>query len=324
MKLYTPDEKVAAVLISLGEELAAEIFRHLNPQEVQRLSLAMSRLGRVSQEDVNMIFQEFLEVANKESKDIQGGTDVARRLLQHAFKDHDMSQLIGRSRLEALDHVSPEQIASLIKDEIPQTQAVILAHIDARKSSQVIQLLPGKIRSQVLLRIAKLEPVNPDVLDELNQSLLEKTKTLSTDANTLKKGGPEAVSKMLGKLDQDTAKKLLSELADKDPTLADEIRSKMFSFDDISRLADQDVLELIKRVDRGQLTIAMRKCSKETQTKIFRNLSERAAELLKEDSDALGPTRVKDVEEAQRRIVTLLLKMDEEGVIDLSGSDTWV
>lgn len=324
MKLYTPDEKVAAVLISLGEELAAEIFRHLNPQEVQRLSLAMSRLGRVSQEDVNMIFQEFLEVANKESKDIQGGTDVARRLLQHAFKDHDMSQLIGRSRLEALDHVSPEQIASLIKDEIPQTQAVILAHIDARKSSQVIQLLPGKIRSQVLLRIAKLEPVNPDALDELNQSLLEKTKTLSTDANTLKKGGPEAVSKMLGKLDQDTAKKLLSELADKDPTLADEIRSKMFSFDDISRLADQDVLELIKRVDRGQLTIAMRKCSKETQTKIFRNLSERAAELLKEDSDALGPTRVKDVEEAQRRIVTLLLKMDEEGVIDLSGSDTWV
>ncbi|PRX33677.1 flagellar motor switch protein FliG [Orenia metallireducens] len=329
MANLTGKEKAAILLVSLGPDASAEIFKHLNDDEIEDLTLEIANLDKVSSDVKDDVLDEFHQMCVAYDYISHGGMDYAREVLEKALGQNKANDIIDRLTaslqvrpFDQLRKTDPSQILNFIQNEHPQTIALILAYLDPQQSAIIMSSLPYEKQTEVAKRVATMERTSPDVIKEVERVLEQKLSSLMTNEYTVA-GGIDTIVDILNLADRATEKKILEDLDEQNPALAEEIRQKMFVFEDIIILTDRDIQILLRQVDTDDLALALKTVSDEVAEKIFNNQSKRAAEMLKEDIEYLGPVRISDVEEAQQRIVGQIRKLEEAGeiIINRGGED---
>jgi flagellar motor switch protein FliG len=313
--------KAAILLVSLGSEISAEIFKHLNDQEVEKLSMEIARLERVEPETRQGVLDEFNEMLRAQEFISQGGMDTAQEILEKAMGSQEAKDVIDRlttsQEVRPFDFIrqaEPEHILNFIQEEHPQTIALVLAYLDPETSSEIMQQLPTEIQADVSKRIALMDRTSPEMIREVERVLERKLSSLVNEEYAAT-GGIESIVEMLNQADRGTEKSILESLEEDDPELAEDIRRQLFVFEDITQLSDQDVQTVLREVDQEELTLALKAVDEEVQQKVFTNMSQRAASMVQEELEYMGPVRVSDVEEAQQEIVNVIRRLEEEGQI---------
>lgn len=327
---YTGAQKAAILLLSFGEEISAEIFKHMTEFEIKRIGGAMSRLGRLEQDIVDEIILEFYEILQKNNKFFYGGNEFTKNVIDNAFKGGDADELIeslslgSSANLDALELIDSRTLANFVRNEHPQTIALILSHLDPKKMGEVLKQIPEALHTEVILRVARLEAVAPEIIDEIDDVLRNEIQALGS-VSTTKIGGVEPLAEMLNLIDKATEEQILDNLEERDPDLAEEIRQLMFVFDDLVKIDDRGIQELIKNVSNDKWKIALKTASESVTELIFKNMSDRAAKMLKEDMEAMSAVKLSDVEESQFEVVQIARKLEEEGkIIIATGDSTFV
>ena len=328
---YTGAQKAAILMLSFGEEISAEIFKHMTEFEIKRIGTAMSRLGRLEQDIIDEVMLEFYKILQENKKFFYGGNDFTMKVIGNAFKGGHADEIIeslalgSAANLDALELIDPRTLTNFIRNEHPQTIALILAHLDPGKCGEVIKLLPEALHTEVLLRIANLDAVAPEIIDEIDDVLRNEIQAMGS-ITSQKIGGVEPIAEMLNLLDKATEEQILDNLEERDPDLAEQIRQLMFVFDDLVKIDDRGIQELIKAVKADQWKIALKTASEVVAQLIFKNMSERAAKMLKEDMEAMSAVKLSDVETMQFEIVQICRKLEEEGkiVINQGGDNAFV
>jgi flagellar motor switch protein FliG len=309
---------------SFGEEISAEIFKSMTEFEIKRIGTAMSRLGRLDNDIVDQIMMEFYGIIQQNKKFFYGGNEFTKKVIGTAFKGGEADELIeqlalgSQANLDSLELIDPRSLANFIRNEHPQTVALILAHLDNKKCGEVLKLLPESIHTEVLIRIANLDAVQPEIIDEIDDVLRQEVNAMGTVA-TQKIGGVEPIAGMLNLMDKASAEQLLDSFEERDPDLAEQIRQLMFVFDDLVKIDDRGIQELIKNVNNDKWKIALRTASEAVKELVFKNMSERAAVMLKEDMEASGAVKLSDVEAAQLEVINIARKLEGEGKIVIQG-----
>lgn len=327
----TGRQKVAVLLMALGEEASAAITRNLAPEEVEAISFEIAKMDRADPALVEEVLNEWQHTEQAAFSLASGGVDYARRVLEKAFGSQRATQVLKRIEAQLHDHVSltrlrnadPQQLAAIIRNEHPQTIALILAFLDPAQVAGVIKARDQALGSDVLLRIARMEQVLPDVLRVIEDSVGAEA-DLSLTGDTSKAGGPAAVAEVLNLVSASLEKDLLEGVADVDPALSEEIKNLMFVFEDIVKLDDRGVTRLLRDVDTKELSLALKLASEELRARLLGALSTRARDSLIEEMEFLGPVRVSDVEAAQANIVKLARALEEAGEIVIGGGDDLV
>jgi len=326
---FTGKQKAAIFLITLGPEVAAEIFKHLREDEIETLTFEMAKLDKITPEDKEAVLLEFNELMMAQEFITTGGIDYAREVLEKALGTQKAIDIINRltSSLQTrpfdfIRRQDPQHLLNFIQNEHPQTIALILCYMDPNKASQILSSLPHNIQADVAKRVALMERVSPDILREVERVLERKLSALSSEDYT-SAGGIDAIVEILNNVDRATEKTIIEALEDDDPELAEEIKKRMFVFEDIVLLEDRAIQRVLREVDNQDLARALKQVDPDVQEKIFKNMSKRAATLLKEDMEYMGPIRLKDVEEAQQKIVNIIRKLEEQGeiVVARGGED---
>ncbi len=322
-------QKSAVLLITLGPEKSAEIFKHLKEDEIEQLTLEIANTSSVSPQTKDEVLNEFYEVCLAQQYIAEGGISYAKELLEKALGQDKAKDVIGKLTaslqvrpFEFIRKTDPGQLLNFIQDEHPQTIALILSYLSPSQSSQVISSLPPEKQADVAKRIATMDRTSPDVIKEVEGVLERKLASLVNQDYTII-GGVDAIVEILNAVDRGTERHILETLEIEDPELADEIRRKMFVFEDILSLDDRAIQRVLRDVDNNDLAIALKNANEEVQNVIFNNLSKRLAAMIKEDMDFMGPVRLKDVEEAQQKIVNIVRKLEDSGeiVISRGGGD---
>ncbi len=331
-KELTGRQKAAIFLVTVGSEVSAEIFKHLREDEIETLTFEIARLETIDAEDRDKVLAEFQELMMAQDFITTGGIDYARELLEKALGSQKAMDIINRltSSLQVrpfdfIRRTDPTHLLNFIQQEHPQTIALILAYLEPQKASIILSSLPHEIQSDVAKRIATMDRTSPEVLREVERVLEKKLSTLSSEDYT-SAGGVESIVDILNLVDRSTEKSIIESLEEEDPELAEEIKKRMFVFEDIVMLDDRAIQKVLREVDTAELAKALKAVDSEVQDKIFRNMSKRAATLLKEDMEYMGPIRMKDVEEAQQKIVAIIRKLEEQGeiVVARGGEDELV
>ncbi|NIZ40042.1 flagellar motor switch protein FliG [Entomospira nematocerorum] len=324
---FTGRQKAAIFLVTLGAELSSEIFKHLKEDEIEKLTFEIARLDKIETETRNIILEEFQELMLAQDFITSGGIDYARELLEKSLGSQKAVDIINRLtsslKTRPFDFVrraDPTHLLNFIQQEHAQTIALVLAYLEPIKASQILGSLPEEKQSDVARRIATMDRTSPDVIREVERVLEKKLSSLSSEDYTAA-GGVQAIVDILNIVDRTTEKNIMESLDEEDPDLAEEIKKRMFVFEDIVLLEDRAIQKVLRNVDNQELAKALKGVDAEVQDKIFRNMSKRAAVLLKEDMSYLGPTRRKDVEEAQQKIVSVIRKLEEEGEIVIARND---
>ncbi len=319
-------QKAAIFLVTLGAEVSAEVFKHLREDEIEVLTFEIARLENIDPESRDMVLQEFQELMMAADFISSGGIDYARELLEKSLGSQKAVDIINRLtsslKTRPFDFVrrtDPAHLLNFIQQEHPQTIALILAYLEPLKASQILSQLPQEKQSDVAKRIATMDRTSPEILREVERVLEKKLSSLSSEDYTSAGGVPSIVD-ILNLVDRTTEKTIIESLEEEDPELAEEIKKRMFVFEDIIMLDDRAVQRVMREVDTAELAKALKAVDPEVQDKIFRNMSKRAAALLKEDMDFMGPTRRKDVEEAQQKIVSVIRKLEEQGEVVIARS----
>jgi flagellar motor switch protein FliG len=321
---FTGAQKAAILMLSFGEDISAEIFKSMTEFEIKRIGTAMSRLGRLDQEIVDEIMLEFYGILQQNKKFFYGGNDFTKKVIGSAFKGGEADDLIeqlalgSNANLDALELIDPRTLSNFIRNEHPQTVALILAHLDAKKCGDTLKLLPEGIHTEVLFRIANLDTVQPEIIDEIDDVLRQEVQAMGSVA-TQKIGGIEPIAAMLNLLDKATAEQILDNFEERDPDLAEQIRQLMFVFDDLVKIDERGIQELIKNINNDKWKIALRTASEGVKELVFKNMSTRAAEMLKEDMAAGGAVKLADVETAQLDVINIARKLEAEGKIVIQG-----
>jgi flagellar motor switch protein FliG len=318
-------EKGAILLLSLGEEGATEVFKHLGPREVQKLGSAMSNLKNVTREKVESVLSAFCSRAEEKSPLGLNSGDYLRRVLTNALGDDKAGNLIDRilhggdtSGIEGLKWMDSPSVAELIKNEHPQIIATILVHLDRDQASEILSLLAERLRNDVLLRIATLDGIQPAALRELNDVL---TKLLS-GSNNIKKspmGGVRAAAEILNFMSGNIEGGVIESVKEYDADLAQKILDEMFVFENVIDIDDRGIQLLLREIQSESLIVALKGSSEDLREKIFKNMSQRAAEMLRDDLEAKGPVRVSEVEAEQKEILKIVRRLADEGQIVLGG-----
>ena len=325
-------QKAAIFLVTLGSELSAEIFKHLREDEIETLTFEISRLDTIESEFKDAILEEFQEMMTAQNFITSGGIDYARELLEKSLGSQKAIDIINRltSSLQVrpfdfIRRTDPAHLLNFIQQEHPQTIALILAYLDPQKASVILQNLPVEIQSDVARRIATMDRTSPDVLREVERVLEKKLSTLSSEDYTAA-GGVESIVEILNLVDRSSEKSIIESLEEDDAELAEEIKKRMFVFEDIVLLDDRAIQRVLREVDSQELSKALKSVDVEVQDKVFKNMSKRAAAMLKEDMEFMGPVRLKDVEDAQQKIVASIRRLEDSGeiVIARSGEDELV
>ncbi|MBQ8147647.1 MAG: flagellar motor switch protein FliG [Lachnospiraceae bacterium] len=322
-------QKAAVLLIALGPEMSANIFKHLKEDEIEQLTLEIANTRSISPTLKNDILDEFYEVCLAQQYIAEGGIGYAKDLLDKALGEERAQEVI--SRLTASLQVRPfefvrkadaSQLLNFIQDEHPQTIALILSYLPASQSAAVIGALPLEKQSDVAKRIATMDRTSPDVIKEVEDILERKLASLVNQDYTIV-GGVDAIVNILNTVDRSTEKHIMETLEIEEPELADEIRRKMFVFEDILTLDNRAIQTVLREVDNNELAIALKNANEDVQNAIFSNLSSRLATMIKEDMEYMGPVRLKDVEDAQQKIVNIIRKLEDTGeiVISRGGGD---
>ena len=331
-KDYTGRQKAAIFRVTIGSEISAEIFKYLREDEIETLTFEIARLETIDAEQKETILQEFQELMIANQFISTGGIDFARELLEKSLGSQKAIDIINRltSSLQVrpfdfIRRTDPTHLLNFIQQEHPQTIALILAFLEPAKASIILQNLPNEAQSDVARRIATMDRTSPEVLREVERVLEKKLSTLSSEDYSAA-GGVESIVEILNLVDRASEKQIIEQLEDEDPELAEEIKKRMFVFEDIVMLDDRSIQKVMREVDSQELAKALKSVDTEVQDKIFRNMSKRASGMLKEDMEYMGPVRLKDVEEAQQKIVSIIRHLEDTGeiVIARAGEDELV
>jgi flagellar motor switch protein FliG len=318
-------ERAAILLLTLGESEAAQVLKHMGAKEVQRIGAAMAKLDKVSKEEVQGVIAEFHSTVESQTSVGVGADEFLRKVLVDALGADKAESIIdrinigrGTKGLEALKWMDPRAVAELIRLEHPQIIAIVLAYLDADQAAEVLQLLPMPIRSDVIARIALLDGVQPSALSELDE-IMEKQFAGKSTGKTSVLGGAKAAANIINFLEPSQESALMEQVAKSDEALAARIEELVFVFDNLLDIDDRGMQELLRNVQSDQLLLALKGAEENMKEKIFKNMSQRAGEALKEDLEAKGPVRVSEVEGAQKEILKMARKLAESGAITLAG-----
>ncbi len=322
-------QKAAILLIALGPEKSALVFKHLKEEEIEELTLEIANTRSITPQIKDTVINEFYEICLAQQYIAEGGIGYAKELLEKALGADKAMDVIGKltaslqvKPFEFIRKTDASQLLNFIQDEHPQTIALILSYLSPTQSSAIISSLTPDRQADVAKRIALMDRTSPDVIKEVEKVLESKLSSLVNQDYTII-GGVDAVVEILNTVDRGTEKHIMESLEIEEPELADEIRKKMFVFEDVLLLDDRAIQRVLRDVDNNDLAIALKGSNEQVQTAIFNNLSKRLAVMIKEDMEFMGPVRMKDVEEAQQKIVNIIRKLEDSGeiVISRGGGD---
>ena len=325
MSELTDIEKAAILLISLGESDAAEVLKYLGPKEVQRIGEAMTKLDNVPQSRVESVVSDFLGVVGDQTSIGINNDRYIRAMLNQALGEEKAKTLIDRilmttntSGLDTLRWMEPRQVAEILRYEHPQIQAVVVAYLDPDQAAAVLSFFDEKLRMELMMRIAALDRIQPQALQELND-MLETQVTGARTSQTTRLGGVRHTADIMNYLDSNIEAELMEAIKDTDEGLALEIQDLMFVFDNLLEVDDRSIQVILREISTDVLVVALKGADTTLQEKIFKNMSKRAAELLRDDLEAKGPVRVSEVEAAQKEILAVARRLADEGEIVLGG-----
>ena len=318
--------KAAIVMAILGEDLASEVFKRLDDQEIQVISRALFELQEVTPEQAENVMEDFHRLSLARSYVTGGGADYAQKLLTKTFGAEQAKRLLDRvalstdasSGFDRLGKCDPQQLSKLLQSENPQTIALIIAHLDPKVAAETFSQLPEEAQTEVAIRMASLQDVSQDVVRRVSAVLGQKISSLDSSARRYI-GGVRAVAELFNYLDRTQGRKILDELGESNPDLALAVRNLMITFDDLLLVDNLGIREIIARVDKKVLALALKGTSPELQERFYSNMSQRAAEMVREEIEYMGAVKLKDVSKAQQEVIDILRTLDEEGVISLSG-----
>ncbi|MEP6716060.1 MAG: flagellar motor switch protein FliG [Terriglobia bacterium] len=319
--------KAAMLLVLLGDKVSAEIVKQFSEEEVQVVAREVARLDSISAEQAEVLLEEFYQMNMAHDFVVRGGIDYARKMLVSAFGPEVARKLIDRvtkavgadfSNLDALQKADPQQLAKFIHSEHPQTIALVLSHLGPSQAAALLTSLPSELRSDVALRMANLDQISPEIVSTIASVISQKLKALG-EISRESYGGVRAVSEMFNRLDSITSRDILEVIERQNPNLVETIRQLMFVFEDLQMIDVNQVKEILARVDRKILTLALKGTTDQLKDHFFATMSARATEMLKEDIEALGPVRIKEVEAAQQQIIAVVRQLEAEGVLTLKG-----
>lgn len=322
-------QKAAVLLIALGPEQSAEIFKHLKEEEIEELTLEIANTRSVSPSVKEKVLDEFYQICLAQQYIAEGGIAYAKELLDKALGGEKAQEVISRLTaslqvrpFEFVRKTDPSQLLNFIQDEHPQTIAMILSYLTSAQAAMIMSALTPEVQADVAKRIATMDRTSPDVIKEVERVLERKLSSLINQDYTVV-GGVDAIVGILNTVDRSTERHIMESLEIEEPELADEIRKKMFVFEDIMLLDDRAIQRVLRDVDNNDLAIALKGSNEEVQNTIFKNLSKRLASMIREDMEFMGPVRMKDVEEAQQKIVGVIRKLEDsaEIVISRGGGD---
>jgi flagellar motor switch protein FliG len=321
----TGTERAAILLLTLGEQEAAQVLRHMGAKEVQRIGAAMAKLTNVSKDEVHTIITEFSSSVESQTSVGVGAEDFLRKVLVDALGQDKATSIIdrisiGRSTkgLEALKWMDARAVAELIRLEHPQIIAIVLAYLEADQSAEILTCLPANMRSDIMVRIATLDGVQPSALTELDD-IMEKTFAGKGTARTSALGGAKAAANIINNLEPSQEGVIMEQIVQTDEALGSRIQDLIFVFDNLLEIDDRSMQELLRQVSSDKLLLAMKGCEDAMKEKIFKNMSQRAAEMLKDDLESKGPVRISEVEGAQKEILQTARKLAEAGTIALAS-----
>jgi flagellar motor switch protein FliG len=321
----TPLRKAAILLLGVDHESASIILKQLDPKAIEEVTREVASLGDVPQAIRTRVLTEFYELALAQTWATEGGLDYARKLLASSLDpkeaDRIMQQIstqVRKTPFAFLQKAESQNLLTFIQDEHPQTIALIVSHLPFHKASEILGGLPGPKQIEVVKRVANMEQTNPEVISEVERGLEARLSNMLTQSFE-KIGGVETVAEMLNLVDRTTEKGIMEGLEAEDPDLVEQIRRLMFVFEDILMVNDKGIQAVLKEIDNDELALALKTASPELRDKIFRNMSERASQLIQEDMEYMGPVRVSDVEAAQQRIVDVVRRLEDAGEIIIGG-----
>jgi len=326
----TMAEKIAILLIQLGEDITADIFRTMDVEMVTEISKYIATSKSVDRQIAAAILEEFYAILQSNQYIRSGGIEYAKEILFRTFSQEEALKILDNlaksldkaSSFSYLNQVKPQQLADFIINEHPQTIALIIAHMDPANAAETLSYFPDELRAQVVLRMANLGEISPTVIKRVSAVLENKLESLTTYKVEI--GGPRAVAEVLNRLGQNSAKATLNIIEQTDESLASTIKDMMFTFEDIAKLDNNAAREVLKVIDKKDLMIALKGAGEELREKFLGNMSERAREAFLEEMQFLGAVKVKEVEEAQRKIVEEVQKLAEQGIIQIGESEEMI
>ncbi len=319
-------EKAAILMLSLGEVEAAEVLKHMTAKEVQRVGQAMAAVGGVSREQIESVVADFAGALDRQTSVGIGADDYVRKVLVQALGEDKAGSVIDRillgrnsSGMEMLKWMDPRAIADLIRNEHPQIMAIVMSHLDPDQAAETLKSLPERTRSDVLLRIATLDTVPPVALNELNE-VMEKQFAGSQGSKASTIGGIKVAANILNFVETGQDQVILTAIGKVDQDLSGRIQDLMFVFDDLAGVDDKSMQAILREVPGDRLPLALRGGSPEVKEKVLKNMSQRAAQILKEDMDDRGPVKLSEVEAAQKEILSIVRRLADDGTISLGGT----
>lgn len=314
--------KAAILSLLLGEEVSGAIFKHLTEEEIERIAKEVAAISTVPAESGETVLEEFHSMAMAAAYVAHGGVEYAQQLLNKSLSPEHARRIIDRvirsfqstAGFTSLAKADPQQLSKFILGEQPQTIALILAHLDASHAAQLLSLLPESLRVDVLTRMANLDEISPEVVSRISSVIEQRLKTLGTSSHE-SYGGVRAVAELLNRLDRTISQPVIEAIEGQNPDLAVSIRNLMFVFDDLMKVEDSALREIIQRADRKVLTVALKGTTEEMRSRFYQNMSKRAADMLREEMEVLGAIRLREVEKAQHEVVAIARKLEEEGLL---------
>lgn len=315
------------MVVTLGSEVSSKIMRYLEPDLLEKLTFEIASLGSIPPEVKHQVVEEFLRMAQAKDFISFGGVDYARETLNKAVGIEKAAEILKKlestikeTPFEFVKRADPGQILSFIQDEHPQTIALVLAHLTPSVAAMVLEALPDDLQPDVVYRISNMEQTSPEIIRDV-ETVLERKLASVIRPEMTKVGGVKNVAELLNRVDRRTEKNILSTLSERDPELANEVRSLMFVFDDIVMVTDSGIQRVLKEIENKDLSLALKAANEEVKNKIFSNMSSRAGEMIKEEMEYMGPVRLRDVEAAQMRIVETIRRLEEAGEIVILGRE---
>jgi len=314
--------KAAILMIALGRDLAAKVMRQLKEEDAEKLALEISSVTEMDERTKANVLEEFVNLLKAKEFLGQGGIEYAKDLLERAFGPQKAQEILERLMeavqvmpFEFLRKLDGQQIANLIQNEHPQTIALVMNYLNPDQAAIVFTSLPPNLQAEVAFRMAVLERTSPDIIEAIEEQFRQRFATVAVRGDLTKVNGIDALVKILNSLDQQTQSNVLNYLDSQDPRLAEEVRKKMFTFDDLVLLDDRAIQRILREIDTKDLALALKGASEQVKEKMFKNMSQRAREMLQEEMDFMGPVRLRQVEEAQSKIITVVRRLEEAGEI---------
>ncbi len=322
------DAKMAATLfVLMGEEAASEVLRFLNEAEIETISKEISTVGPIPQGEAEKSAEELYQLLVANRFVSEGGVEYGKKVILRTLGAGPAKRIMERlsssyskaNGFAAVDRLNPLQLSQFIQNEHPQTIALILAHLMPTNSAELLECLPEEIQADVAVRMANLETISPEIIRGITSVLEEKLKPVGSYANNPAYGGIRAVAELFNRMDRRRSRAVLEKIDSEKPEIANSIRQLMFVFEDIATLDDQAIREILQRVDKKTIAAALKGATEAQSQQFYRNMSQRAVDMMREEIEIMGPVKIKDVHAAQQRIVEVVRKLEEEGLINLGG-----